>query len=114
MTTHDAVRVRAQGEVDDETVVRLLTKVGAACDRLGLPAAEGTLTVVRAAAHHVRLPWSATVRLVVGGTVVIAHAEEATPGELADRLEDRVLARAGQRARHRTAAPPPWRTDPRT
>jgi len=113
MTTRDAVRVRAQGEVDDETVARLLTKVGAACDRLGLPAVEGTLTVVKAAAHHVRLPWSATVRLVVGDTVVIAHAEEATAGELADRLEDRVLARAGQRSRRRTAAPPPWRADPR-
>ena len=108
MTTHDAVRVRVQGEVDEEAVARLLAKLGAACGRLGLPA-EGALTVVRAAARHVRRPWSATARLLVDGTVLVVHAEETTARELADRLEDRVLARA----RHRHT-PPLRRTGPGT
>ncbi|MFM9442497.1 hypothetical protein [Streptomyces acidiscabies] len=109
MTAHEAVRVRAQGEVDEEAVARLLAKLDAACGRLGLPA-EGALTVVRAQAHHVRRPWSATARLLVHDTVVVVHAEETTVRELADRLEDRVLVRAGQAAHHRTHTPPPWRT----
>ncbi|WP_416975019.1 hypothetical protein [Streptomyces sp. 4F14] len=110
MTEHGAVRVRAQGEVDEEAVTRLLVKLRAACGRLGLPA-EGALTVVRAAAHHVRRPWTATARLLVDGTVVVVHAEETTARALADRLEDRVLTRAGQAAHRRTHTPPPWRTD---
>ncbi|KND28474.1 hypothetical protein [Streptomyces acidiscabies] len=113
MTAHGAVRVRVQGEVDKEEVARVLAKLDAACGRLGL-AAEGALTVVRAAARHIRRPWFATARLLVDGTVLVVHAEEATARELADRLEDRVLARAGQAAHRRTHLPPPWRTDPGT
>ncbi|MET8978020.1 hypothetical protein ABZX85_20640 [Streptomyces sp. NPDC004539] len=48
------------------------------------------------------------------GTVVVVHAEETTARELADRLADRVLARAGQTAHHHPRTPPPWRTDPGT
>ncbi|PWG15361.1 hypothetical protein DF268_00685 [Streptomyces sp. V2] len=113
MTAHGAVRVRAQGEVGEEEVTRLLAKLDAACGRLGL-AAEGVLTVVRAQARHIRRPWCATARLLVHGTVLVVHAEEATARELADRLEDRVLARAGQAAHRRTHTPPPWRTAPGT
>ena len=105
MTAHETVRVRAQGDVDEEAVTRLLAKLDAACGRLGVPA-EGTLTVVRARAHHVHRPWSATARLLVHGTLVVVHAQEATARELADRLEDRVLSRAGRRH-----TPPPRRMD---
>ncbi|MFK0160597.1 hypothetical protein ACIQVK_52240 [Streptomyces sp. NPDC090493] len=117
MTTRDAVRVRAQGEVDEEALGYLRSKVDAAFERLGLPPAEGTLTVVRAAAQHVRRPWSATARLQVADAVVVVHAEEATAHELADRLEDRVRARAEEAlhradAARRSAAPPPWRGGP--
>jgi hypothetical protein len=117
MTTRDAVRVRAQGDVDEEALGYVRSKVDAAFERLGLPPAEGTLTVVRAAAQHVHRPWSATARLLVAGAVVVAHAEEATAHELADRLEERVRARAGEAAHRadtarRSAAPPPWRGGP--
>ncbi|WP_338059053.1 hypothetical protein [Streptomyces humi] len=98
MTTRDAVRVRAQGEVDEEVLGFVRSKVDAAFDRLGLPPAQGTLTVVRAAAQHVQRPWSATARLQAAGTVVVVHAEEATAHELAGRLEDRVRASGGGRA----------------
>ncbi|MFJ9709387.1 hypothetical protein [Streptomyces sp. NPDC101234] len=117
MTIRDAVRMRAQGEVDEDALGYVRSKVDAAFERLGLPPAEGTLTVVRAAAPHVRRPWSATARLLVAGTVVVVHAEEPTAHELGDRLEDRVRARAEAEA-HRTdtarrsAAPPPWRGGP--
>ncbi|MBW8793416.1 MAG: hypothetical protein JF597_07440 [Streptomyces sp.] len=117
MTIGDAVRVRAQGEVDEDAPGYVRSKVDAAFDRLGLPPAEGPLTVVRAAAPHVRRPWSATARLLVAGSVVVVHAEETTAHELGDRLEDRVRARAQARAdrtdtARRSAAPPPWRGGP--
>ncbi|MFG3292912.1 hypothetical protein ACGF3G_29420 [Streptomyces sp. NPDC048179] len=117
MTTRDAVRVRAQGEVDEEALDYVRSKVDAAFDRLGLPSAQGTLTVVRATAQHVQRPWSATARLQVAGTVVVVHAEETTAHELADRLEERVRARVEEAVHRadtarRSAAPPPWRGGP--
>ncbi|MFJ9566200.1 hypothetical protein ACIRQQ_39980 [Streptomyces fuscichromogenes] len=117
MTIRDAVRVRTQGEVDEEALGYVRSKVDAAFDRLGLLPAEGTLTVVRAAAQHVPRPWSATARLQVASAVVVVHAEEATAHELADRLEDRVRARVEEAAHRadtarRSAAPPPWRGGP--
>ncbi|MET9368849.1 hypothetical protein ABZY00_13495 [Streptomyces griseoflavus] len=111
------VRVRADGDVDEDSVAYLREKVGTALDRPGLPPASGEVRVSRASAHHVALPWSAGAEIRVGGDLVVVHAREATARELADRLHDRL--RAGvERVVHRdatvrrTAVPPPWRGGP--
>ncbi len=115
--TPAAVRVRADGEVDEEALAYLREKVGTALERPGLPPVSGEVRVRRASAHHVALPWSAGAEIRVGGDLVVVHAREATVRELADRLHDRL--RAGtERIAHRndttrrTAAPPPWRGGP--
>ncbi|MGA5710443.1 hypothetical protein ACPCK8_28915 [Streptomyces cellulosae] len=111
------VRVRADGEVDEESLAYVREKVGTALDRPGLPPVSGEVRVVRAAAHHIALPWSAGAEIRVGGDLVVVHAREATARELADRLHDRLCAGA-ERIAHRddtarrTAAPPPWRGGP--
>ncbi|MFE7901011.1 hypothetical protein ACFU3E_26605 [Streptomyces sp. NPDC057424] len=109
-----AVRVRAEGDVDEESLAYLREKVGAVLNRPGLPPVTGDVRVTRAAAHHVALPWSAGAELQVGSDLVVVHACEATAHELADRLQDRLRSRT-ERAAHRrdaarrTAMPPPWR-----
>ncbi|MEU9553725.1 hypothetical protein AB0D88_32505 [Streptomyces werraensis] len=113
------VRVRADGEVDEEALAYLREKVGTALDRPGLPSVSGEVRVLRASAHHVALPWSAGAEIRVGGDLVVVHAREATARELADRLHDRLCA-GTERVAHRdattrrTAAPPPWRGGPQT
>ncbi|MFD8152380.1 hypothetical protein ACFV28_16735 [Streptomyces sp. NPDC059720] len=109
-----SVRVRAEGDVDEESLAYLREKVGAVLDRPGLPPVSGEVRVTRAAAHHIDLPWSAGAEIQVGGDLVVVHAREASARELADRLQDRLRSRT-QRAAHRrdtarrTATPPPWR-----
>ncbi|MDX3524904.1 hypothetical protein P1P75_00135 [Streptomyces sp. ID05-39B] len=112
-----AVRVRADGDVDEESLAYLREKVGAALDRRGLPAVIGEVRVARAVAHHVELPWSAAAEIRVGADLVVVHAREASARELADRLHDR-LREGTERVAHRgdvtrrTATPPPWRGGP--
>ncbi|WP_217145822.1 hypothetical protein [Streptomyces sp. AC627_RSS907] len=115
--TTDTVRVRADGEVDEESLVYLREEVGTALDRPGLPPVSGEIRGLRASASHVELPWSARADIRLGSHLVVVHAREASARELADRLHDRL--RAGtERAAHqgdttrRTAAPPPWRGGP--
>lgn len=111
------VRVRTDGEVDEEALTYLREKVNAALDRAGRPV-SGEVRVVRATAHHVVKPWSACAEVRFGGELVVVHAREASAHELADRLHDRLRAgteRAAHRgdATRRCAAPPPWRGGPR-
>jgi hypothetical protein len=109
-----AVRMRTEGDVDEEALAYLREKISTALVRPELPRVTGEVRITRAAAQHVALPWSAGADLQVGDTLVVVHAREATPTELADRLHDRLRHRA-ERAAHRrtearrTATPPPWR-----
>ncbi|GAA2911762.1 hypothetical protein ACFQZ0_03745 [Streptomyces erythrogriseus] len=115
--TSATVRVRADGEVDEESLAYLREKVGTALDRPGLPPVSGEVRVARASAQHVELPWSAGADIRVGRHLVTVHAHEASARELADRLHDRLRAGA-ERVVHRgdttrrTATPPPWRGGP--
>ncbi|MFJ3306706.1 hypothetical protein ACIPSA_27000 [Streptomyces sp. NPDC086549] len=108
------VRVRTQGDVGEEELAYVRTKVDAVLDRPGVPAVSGGVRIVKSAAHHAEQPWSAGAELVVGNSLVVVHAREATAHELADRLADRLRSRMN-RALHRkeearrTATPPPWR-----
>ncbi len=111
--TAATVRVRADGEVDEESLAYLREKVGTALDRPGLPPVSGEVRVARASARHVELPWSAGADIRVGRHLVTVHAHEASARELADRLRagtERVLHRGD--ATRRTATPPPWRGGP--
>ncbi|MEU2908335.1 hypothetical protein ACFYM3_04380 [Streptomyces massasporeus] len=116
--TSAVVRVRADGEVDEESLAYLREKVATALDRPGLPPVSGEVRVRRAPAHHVELPWSARTAIRVGSGLVVVHAREASAREVADRLHDR-LRSATERVAHRgdttrrAAAPPPWRGGPR-
>lgn len=108
------VRVRVTGDVDEEALAYIRTKVEAALDRPGLPGVDGEVRVVRAAAQHVEQPWSAAAEVRVGNTLLVAHAREATAHALADRLQDRLRGQADRVAHRgaairRSAAPPPWR-----
>ncbi|MEV8127808.1 hypothetical protein AB0P07_27675 [Streptomyces sp. NPDC085944] len=111
------VRVRAEGDVDEGSLAYLREKVGAVLDRPGLPPTSGEVRVVRAAAHHVELPWSAAAEIRLGHHLVVVHAREASARELADRLQDRLrgntdrVAHRGDATR-KAAAPPPWRGGP--
>ncbi|MEU0579133.1 hypothetical protein ABZ465_17925 [Streptomyces griseoincarnatus] len=117
--TAATVRVRADGEVDEESLAYLREKVGTALDRPGLPPMSGEVRVVRASAsaHHVELPWSAGADIRIGRHLVTVHAHGTSARELADRLHDRL--RAGtERVPYRGDAPagrarrPPWRGGP--
>ncbi|MEU9188895.1 hypothetical protein AB0D14_31005 [Streptomyces sp. NPDC048484] len=115
--TTATVRVRAEGDVDEESLAYLREKVVAVVGRPGLPPARGEVRVVRDAAHHVGLPWSAGAEIRIGSDLVVVHAREASARELADRLHDR-LRENTERVAHRgavsrrTAPPPPWRGGP--
>ncbi|MGW7386322.1 hypothetical protein [Streptomyces sp. NPDC054794] len=108
------VEVRMEGDVDEDAVAYLREKVDAVLGRPGVPAVSGAVRVARAVAHHAERPWSAGAELVVGNTLVVVHAQEATAHELADRLQDRLRGQMN-RALHRkeearrSATPPPWR-----
>ncbi|MEU0216299.1 hypothetical protein ABZ281_14735 [Streptomyces sp. NPDC006265] len=112
-TTAPDVLLRADGEVDEETLSYARTKIDAVVGRPGLPAVSGEVHITRACAHHADRPWSATASLHVGRHEVVVLAEEASGRELVDQLQDRLrrqtdkAAHAG-RAGHRAAAPP-WR-----
>ncbi|MFE8946935.1 hypothetical protein [Streptomyces sp. NPDC007856] len=114
VTSTATVEVRVEGDVDAEAVAYLREKVDAVLGRPGVPAVSGAVRIARAVAHHAERPWSAGAELVVGNTLVVVHAQEATTHELADRLQDRlrsqvnrVLHRKGEA--RRSATPPPWR-----
>jgi hypothetical protein len=110
----DAVRVRAEGDVGEEALEYVRTKVNAALDRPGLPAVDGEVRIVRAAAHHAEFPWRAGGEFRVGSDLLVVHAREASAYELGDRLQDRLrgrLERVADRREtaRRSATPPPWR-----
>ncbi|MFE0348857.1 hypothetical protein [Streptomyces griseoluteus] len=115
--TTAAVRVRAGGEVDEESLAHLRERVAAALDRPGLPPVSGEVRVQRASAHHVAPPWSGGIDVRVGTEPVVVQVHEASARELTDGLHDR-LRSATERVAHRgdttrrTAAPPPWRAGP--
>lgn len=78
---------------------------------------SGEVRIVRAAAHHVELPWSAGTDIRVGGDHLVVHVRAASARELADRLHDHLRDRAQRLAHraqedHRAATPPPWRGGP--
>ncbi|MEV0414919.1 hypothetical protein AB0I68_29995 [Streptomyces sp. NPDC050448] len=109
-----AVQVRAEGDVDGEALAYIRTKVDTALNGPGVPEVSGEVRIVKAAAHHVEQPWSAGAELVVGNTLVVVHAQEATAHELADRLQDRLRSQITRvlhrkEAARRSATPPPWR-----
>jgi hypothetical protein len=114
----DAVRVRAEGDVAEEALAYVRTKVDAIVKRHGLPAVTGEVRIARAAAHHAEHPWSAVAELQIGSAVVVVHAREATSQEVTDRLQDRLrrqvehVAHDGSTARR--AVTPPWRGGPAT
>ncbi|WP_327242849.1 hypothetical protein [Streptomyces sp. NBC_01320] len=114
VTSTVAVQVRAEGDVDEEALAYVRSKVDTAFNRPGVPDVSGEVRIAKAAAHHVEQSWSAGVELVVGNTLVVVHAQEATARELADRLQDRIrcqMTRVLHRkeAARRSATPPPWR-----
>ncbi|MDK1474504.1 hypothetical protein QNO07_13930 [Streptomyces sp. 549] len=107
------VRLRCDGAVDEDTLAYARTKIDAVLSRPGLPTTTGEVRIVRAAAHHTDLPWSATADLHVGTRQVVVHAEQATGRELVDQLQDRLRRQTDKAAhtwdtRRRTTAPP-WR-----
>lgn len=108
-----AVRLRCDGEVDEETLVYARTKIDAALGRAGLPPVTGEVRVTRAATHHADRPWSATAALHVGDREVVVLAEAATGREVVDQLQDRLHRQAGKAAHirdhGRRTTPPPWR-----
>jgi hypothetical protein len=111
------VRVRADGEVDEEALAYLREKVGTALDRPGLPPVSGEVRIVRAAAHHVELPWSAGTEIRMGGDLVVVRVRAASARELADHLHDRLRDRTRRTAHraqeaYRATTPPPWRGGP--
>ncbi|WP_405905319.1 hypothetical protein OG742_04290 [Streptomyces sp. NBC_00828] len=108
-----AVRVRAEGEIDEDVLAYVRTKIDVVVNRAGLPAVTGEVRIAKAAAHHAEHPWSAVADLRVGSTSVVVHAQDATSQEVTDRLQDR-LRRQVERAVHegsagRRPAAPPWR-----
>ncbi|MGW6530382.1 hypothetical protein [Streptomyces venezuelae] len=111
------VRIRTDGEGDEESLAYFRAKIGTALGRPGLPPVSGEVRILRASAHHVELPWSAGADVRIGSDLVAVRAREASARELADRLHDRLRART-ERVAHqsdttrRTAAPPPWRGGP--
>ncbi|MGW3497956.1 hypothetical protein [Streptomyces sp. NPDC001020] len=114
LSTMVAVQVRAEGNVDEEALGYVKTKVDALLSRPGIPVASGEVRISKAAAHHTAQPWSAVAELVMRSTHMVVHAQEATAHELADRLQDRLrgqMTRALHRdeAARRSATPPPWR-----
>ncbi|MGW4075324.1 hypothetical protein ACWELB_17705 [Streptomyces asiaticus] len=114
VTRSVAVEVRVEGDVDEEAVAYLREKVDAVLGRPGVPAVSGAVRVARAVAHHAERPWSAGAELIVGNTLVVVHAQEATGHELADRLQDRLRSQMNRvlhrkEEARRSATPPPWR-----
>ena len=113
-TATPAVRVRVEGDVDDETIAYLRAKVIAVLHRPALRSCDGEIRIGRAAAHHVEQPWAAGIGIRVGTIRLVVHARAASAHEPADRLQDRLrhrLDRLTHRADtvRRTAGPPPWR-----
>ncbi|MGW0205442.1 hypothetical protein ACWDZ8_06285 [Streptomyces sp. NPDC003233] len=114
VTSTATVEVRVEGDVDAEAVAYLREKVDAVLGRPGVPAVSGAVRIARAVAHHAERPWSAGAELVVGNTLVVVHAQEATAHELADRLQDRLRSQVNRvlhrkEEARRSATPPPWR-----
>ena len=112
-----AIRVRGTGDVDEQALAYVRTKVDAVLGRSGLPPVSGEVRIAKAAAHHAVCPWTAGAEIRVGRDLVVVHAQEATAHELADRLQDRLrgqveqVVHRGDTAR-RSATPPPWRGGP--
>ncbi|MFF4037642.1 hypothetical protein [Streptomyces sp. NPDC001816] len=112
-----AVPVRSEGDVDEEALAYVRTKIDAVLGRPGMPAVSGEVRIARAAARHTEQPWSAGAELVVGDVHVVVHAQESTAHELADRLQDRLRGQLTKvlhrrEAPRKSATPPPWRGGP--
>ncbi|MET8136798.1 MULTISPECIES: hypothetical protein [unclassified Streptomyces] len=107
------VRLRVDGEVDEETLAYARAKIDAVVGRPGLPDVTGEVRITRSAVHHADRPWSAAAELRVGGHEVVVLAEEATGREVIDQLKDRLrrrteqAAHSGRSGHHQEA--PPWR-----
>ncbi|MFI6409901.1 hypothetical protein [Streptomyces sp. NPDC050548] len=115
--TTTVVQVRAEGEVDDESVAYLRAKLAVLFDRPEVVGSRGEVRIARAAAHHAEQPWSATAEVHVGNDLLVVQAREASAHELADRLQDRLRSRMERVVHHtdtarRSATPPPWRGGP--
>ncbi|NBM19210.1 hypothetical protein [Streptomyces sp. GC420] len=113
LATATAVRLRIDGEVDEQTVAYARRKVDAVVTRPGLPAVTGEVRLAKAAAHHVAQPWTAAAELSAGGRTVVVNAQAATGSEVVDELQDR-MRRQLEKAAHahpdrRNAPAPPWR-----
>lgn len=114
-TTVPTVLLRADGEVDEETLAYARTKIDAVVGLPELPDVTGEVRVTRAAAHHADRPWSATAALHVGRREVVVLAEAATGRELVDQLQDRLrrqtdkAAPARRPGQHTPATAVAWR-----
>ncbi|MFD9255153.1 hypothetical protein ACFVZP_36000, partial [Streptomyces bottropensis] len=73
--TTDAVRVRAEGDVDEEALAYVRAKVDAALGRPGLPAVSGEVRITRAQADHSEQPWCAGGGITVG----VCHLNNSEP-----------------------------------
>ncbi|MCL6735878.1 hypothetical protein [Streptomyces neyagawaensis] len=115
--TATAVRVRGAGDVDEQALAYVRTKVDAVLGRSGLPPVSGEVRIEKATAHHAGHLWTARAEIRVDRDLVVVHAGEATSHELADRLQDRLRGQV-ERVVHRgdaarkSATPPPWRGGP--
>lgn len=111
------VRVRGTGDVDEQALAYVRTRVDTVLGRSGLPPVSGEVRVAKAAAHHAGHPWTAAAEIRVGRDLVVVHAQEASAQELGDRLQDRLRGQV-ERVAHRgdvarkSATPPPWRGGP--
>ncbi|WP_435616122.1 hypothetical protein [Streptomyces coelicoflavus] len=110
--TTAAVLVRADGEVDEESLAYLHEKVAAVLDRPGLPPVNGEVRVRRASAHHVELPWSGRTDIRVGNDLVVVQAREASARELAGRPRRPRGAAARRSRRHTTPVRPGGEPEP--
>ena len=111
------VRVRGTGDMDEQALVYVRTKVDAVLGRSGLPPVSGEVRIEKSATHHAGHLWKAGAEIRVGRDLVLVHAEEATVHELADRLQDRLRGQVDrvvhrEDTAHKSATPPPWRGGP--
>ncbi len=96
-----AVRVRADGAVDEASLAHVREQVGAVLGRPGLPPVSGEVRVTRAGTTQLARPWFAGAEIQVGDDLVVVHAREASALALADRLRDRLRSRTDRAARTR-------------
>ncbi|WP_326600330.1 hypothetical protein [Streptomyces sp. NBC_01803] len=86
----EPVRVRAEGDIDEDVLGYARRKIDALVSRPGTPGVTGEVKLVRAATRHAGHPWSATAEVRMGTRLLVAVAEEATFQETIDKLQDRL------------------------